>query len=213
MCSSCSSIMCFLIHHLSSNKLHHFPLDKLIINRFTGSMDNSSEIMWSNLAQYQDNLESSFSAFLQSRGSSKATRKNYTSDLRYFFSWITLTIQSTNALLPQTPEEFIATMNPHTLEQYKHFLVANRIPAATINRRLSALRSFGALCLSHKWWQEDPTVILTNVAPARVQRDATQEMLTAFRADLAREGASKVTIKNYTSDVRQFLHWLEGQEG
>ncbi len=169
--------------------------------------------MLSNLATYQDILESSFAEFLKARGSSVKTQKNYQSDLRYFFSWVSLTIQSQNATLPSSHLEFLHRITPHTLEQYKHFLVANRIPAATINRRLSTLRTFGAFCQAHQWWQEDPTVILTNVALQPAPHDATQEMLAAFRADLAREGASRVTIKNYSSDVKQFLHWLSTVEG
>lgn len=175
-------------------------------------MDNASEIMWSNLATYQDILESSFSEFLKIRGTSVKTQKNYRSDLRYFFSWVSLTIQSQNISLPSSHLEFLRNITPHTLEQYKHFLVANQIPAATINRRLSTLRTFGAFCQAHQWWQEDPTVILTNVTLQSIPRDETREMLTAFRADLAREGASKVTIKNYSSDVKQFLHWVKMQE-
>lgn len=175
-------------------------------------MDNVSEIMLSNLATYQDILETAFAEFLKTRGSSVKTQKNYQSDLRYFFSWVSLTIQSQNSLLPSSHQEFVGAITPHALEQYKHFLVANQIPASTINRRLSALRTFGAFCEAQGWWVENPTHILLNVPHAPRSQNPMEEMLADFRRDLAREGASKVTIRNYASDVRQFLHWMESQE-
>ena len=169
------------------------------------------EIIWSNVANYQDVLESSFVEYLVSQNLAVKTQKNYKSDIRHFFSWITLTIQSQNLDIPQSHHEFLNLVSPQLLGQYKHFLLVNRIPAATINRRLSAIRAFGTFCQSKGWFAENPTTILTNVAIESTPKDVITEMLNAFRSDLAREGASKVTIKNYTSDVNQFLKWMEQQ--
>ncbi|MBI5449490.1 site-specific integrase [Candidatus Gottesmanbacteria bacterium] len=174
-------------------------------------MPNLDEIISSNLAKYQDILELSFSQFLFERGASGKTQKNYISDINHFLSWTVLTIQAHNIPLPTTHTELINLITPHIMEQYKHFLLANHIPAATTNRRLSALRTFGAFCQSQGWWADNPANILINVPIEKRTADPTSELLQAFRADLAREGASKVTIKNYTSDIRQFLHWLSQQ--
>ena len=204
--------MCFSIHHLSSSKQDHLPLDKLIINRFTVYMPNPDDIISSNLAKYQDILELSFSRFLSERGASGKTQKNYCSDINHFLGWTVLTIQSRNVPIPATHSELIGLITPHIMEQYKHFLLANHIPAATTNRRLSALRTFGAFCQSQGWWHDNPTNILINVPMEKQTLDPMTEMLITFRADLAREGASRVTIKNYASDIRQFLHWVETQK-
>lgn len=202
----------FLACVLSTTQQDHFPLDKLIINRFTEYMPNLDEIISSNLAKYQDILELSFSRFLSERGASGKTQKNYCSDINHFLGWTVLTIQSHNIPLPATHTELISLITPHIVEQYQHFLLANRIPTATINRRLSALRTFGAFCQSQGWWSDNPTNILINVPMEKQITDPMAELLITFCADLAREGASKVTIKNYSSDIRQFLHWVETQK-
>ena len=166
------------------------------------------EIIWSNLANYQDILESSFAQFLVSRGSAVKTQKNYCSDIRHFFSWVTLTIQSQNLDIPQSHQQFLQMITPDILGKYRHFLLVNRIPAATINRRLSTVRLFCEFAKQNGWRNDNPAAILTNVPLEAKPKDELRQLLHHFQSDLAREGASKVTIKNYTSDVNQFLHWI-----
>src|SRR5574341_578688 len=194
--------------NLLSTQIHHFPLDKLIIKGFTGNMGNVMEIIWSNLANYQDILESSFAEFLINRKHAVKTQKNYRSDIRHFFSWITLTIQSQNLDIPQSHQQFLALVTPDLLTKYIHFLVANHIPAATINRRLSAIRLFCEFTKRQGWRRDNPTAILTNVPIGSKPKNDRLKILTHFRSDLARDGASKATIKNYTNDVNQFLKWI-----
>ncbi len=172
-------------------------------------MGNVMEIIWSNLATYQDILESSFAEFLISRKHAVKTQKNYCSDIRHFFSWVTLTIQSQNLDIPQSHTQFLQTITPDMMAKYKHFLLANHIPAATINRRFSTIRLFCEFAHMHGWRRDNPATILTNVPLEPKANDDLSQLIAHFRSDLAREGASKVTIKNYTSDVNQFLRWIE----
>ncbi len=171
-------------------------------------MGNVIEIIWSNLANYQDILESSFAEFLVSKKHAVKTQKNYRSDIRHFFSWITLTIQSQNLDIPQSHTQFLQLITPSLLAKYKHFLLVNHVPTATINRRLSSIRLFCEFAKYNGWRPDNPAVTLTNVPMESKPKDELGQLLEQFRSDLARDGASNVTIKNYTSDVAQFLKWV-----
>lgn len=169
------------------------------------------KIIASNLASYQAIFENALIDFLKQEGTSEKTLKNYRSDLRHFLSWSVLTIQSNTGHLPQSHLEFTTLITPHLLESYKHFLAENKIPIATINRRLSTMRIFCRACIARGWLSYNPATKLQNLTPVKPPKNEIEEVLRIFRNDLERDGASKVTIKNYASDVKQFLLWLQNQ--
>ena len=172
-------------------------------------MENNQHIQSSNVSSYLDLLTTSFTDFLRQQGSSEKTRRNYKSDTRHFFSWFTFTLESTSGLTIQSPDQLVNLVTPNTIENYKQYLVANKVPVSTINRRLSTLRSFFACCLYQGWVSTNPTVTLKSIKTAQSNRKLQPEkLLELFKRDLTLEGASKATVKNYVSDVRQFLDWL-----
>lgn len=170
---------------------------------------NSFEINWSNLANYQAFLETEFSEFLNQQGAAAKTRKNYRTDLRHFFSWTILTIQSSQNHLVTSPSDFLFLLTPRFLENYRRFLIVNRISRNTINRRLSTIRAFIRCCLQRGWLKDNPTLMLQNLPGVKSPTNPWQEILELFVADLRRSGASKGTIKNYSSDVKRFFTWLQ----
>jgi site-specific recombinase XerD len=123
-----------------------------------------------------------------------------------------LTLRGQNIALDRSlPELFSRYFEPNYLAKYKNYLVQNQLPVATVNRRLSTLRTFGGFCLSQAWIRENPAKKLTNVSLGqrtnnRKHRDA---ILNKFRQSLKEEKASPMTIKNYLSDIRNFLTWVE----
>lgn len=186
----------------------------LIKNRFTRSMRDNCGIISSNVLDYQVILEQHFITFLTEQGASKKTRNNYRSDLRHFIGWTMLTMASSGAPSPHTHLEFVSNITPDVLTGYKLYLTENKIPASTINRRLSAIRIFCRSCHVYGWINENPAIALANIATKQTDvHNSLEKMLLHWKADLQQEGASKSTIKNYATDVKLFLRWLEGQEG
>ncbi|MBI3385624.1 site-specific integrase [Candidatus Gottesmanbacteria bacterium] len=167
-----------------------------------------NQVNVSNISSYLDVLENGFINFLADRGTSEKTRKNYRSDTRHFLGWAQLTIESNFRRFPTTHIEFLTALTPDVVGEYKKYLLQNRIPASTVNRRLSAIRNFFRFCLAQSWIKKNPTENLTGVSSAH-RKYAMEELLSAFGRDLVAEGASKVTVKNYTNDVQQFLDWMK----
>ncbi len=161
----------------------------------------------SNVLDYQAILEHAFIDFLTADGASEKTRNNYRSDLRHFIGWTMLTIVSRGYPTPQTHIDFVQLITADLLANYKLYLLENRIPTATINRRLSTLRIFIRAAMDFGWLNQNPTLTIGNVAGVQKQDDAMGEILAQWKADLEHEGASKSTIKNYLIDVRKFLEW------
>jgi len=167
-------------------------------------------------------LPSSFKAYLKVKGASPNTIKNYLADLNHFLAWLELTLRGQNIALDRSlPELFIRYFEPNYLAKYKNYLVRNRLPASTINRRLSTLRTFGGFCLSQAWIRENPAKKLTNVSLEQrkltsprlrglnKRAEVQNEILEQFKQSLEEEKASPFTIKNYLADIRNFLTWVE----
>lgn len=168
-------------------------------------------------------LSNSFKAYLKVKGASQNTIKNYLADLNHFLAWLELTLRGQNIALDRSlPELFVRYFEPNYLAKYKNYLVQNQLPVATVNRRLSTLRTFGGFCLSQAWISENPAKKVTNISlgrktekghrqggvPLRRERQKT-EILGEFKRSLEEEKASPMTIKNYLSDIRNFLTWVE----
>ncbi len=99
--------------------------------------------------------------------------------------------------------------------------MASKTPLSTLNRRLSSLRKFSQFGKSQGWLSEIPK--MANVTPEDVihlretkaqlegvsASKPTFEVLEKFQKQLQKEKVSSLTIKNYLSDLRHFLSWLE----
>ena len=153
-------------------------------------------------------LEKKFGLYLKSKGVSPLTQKNYLSDLRYFWNWFVLVLKSKKLNVDKlsTPS-LCGLITQEIVARYKKFLTLNQVPSKTINRRLSTLRKFCQFCISQGWLKENPAKKITNIGK---KKDPIWEILKKFSQSLKEEGATKITIKNYLADVRQFLNWLEG---
>ncbi|MEK7470837.1 MAG: site-specific integrase, partial [Patescibacteria group bacterium] len=87
--------------------------------------------------------------------------------------------------------------------------VENRVPVATINRRLSTLRHFGRFLTSYQTLDFNFMEGIENATSVKKPQANAISIINEFRAHLEAEKSSPNTIKNYLSDVRQFLSWLE----
>ena len=118
-------------------------------------------------------LSNSFKAYLKVKGASQSTVKNYLVDLNHFLAWLELTLRGQNIALDRSlPELFVRYFEPNYLAKYKNYLVQNQLPVATVNRRLSTLRTFGGFCLSQAWIKENPAKKIRNVSLGLKTEDA-----------------------------------------
>ncbi len=97
------------------------------------------------------NLEPQFREFLIAENISPISLKNYLSDLRYFFGWM-----SSKSLK-------VESINKELVEEYRKYLLDNNLPHKTVNRRLSTLRKFCTFCISQGWMKENPAKKIGNI--------------------------------------------------
>ncbi|MGB9707503.1 MAG: tyrosine-type recombinase/integrase [Microgenomates group bacterium] len=168
------------------------------------------------------NFEASFKKFLLAGNVKPVTVKNYLSDLRHFMGWLIFKLKTKNQKLKidEDPVEFLAFITPELIENYKNYLIENKIPLKTTNRRLSTLRKFFSFCINQGWLKENPAKKISNVRLfdwpifKKNQLSANQEKITnpnakkilnQFHQDLLKENLDEKTIKNYLNDVKEFL--------
>lgn len=169
------------------------------------------DLILSNVFDYQAFLNGNFEVFLLKQHVSGVTRKNYRSDLRNFFNWLVHTIQTSGEPVPVDLKLLIAKIKTEQLEEYKHSLLLSGTPQATINRRLSSLRMLFRFAQTQGWISDSPIEFIRNIAINEPKTSSPQKLLGQFRQSLIEEGASETTVKNYVSDVNEFLNWLSQQ--
>jgi len=143
------------------------------------------------------NLPNQFESYLKEELKvSGKTLRNYRSDIGHFLAW------SNHA------EDIIPHFTGLLVANYKSYHIENKIPEGTTNRRLSTLRNFGKFLVKLSLIAENPANLLNNLSKIKTVEQTQRSILEEFEAHLKEEGVSSVTLKNYMSDVRQFLSWV-----
>lgn len=102
-------------------------------------------------------------------------------------------------------------VNQRVLNSYKDYLLSNNVPLKTINRRFSSLRRFGQFCKSQHWLSLNPFDTLRNFSQNQPFPE-DKHHLSEYRNELWKRGLTKVSLKNYLADVKQFILWSEKQK-
>jgi len=148
-----------------------------------------------------------FKNYLQIQKASPVTIKNYLVDINHFLEWLA---QKTGVKHQIVGKAIFGLFTEETLNEYKADQLKQKIPLVTLNRRLSSLRKFGQFGKSQGWLQKNPAEKVTNIQSTSKESKPTFEVLANFQKQLQKEKVSPLTIKNYLSDLRHFLSWLEG---
>ena len=151
------------------------------------------------------NLPENYRTYLKTQGLSSVTIKNYLVDINHFLNWL---YQKTHVHHRVAGIGIFGLFTIETLKEYKTDLTDENTPLSTINRRLSALRRFGQFAKSQGWINQNPVLKIKNVV-SESNQSPKQNLLVKFQKSLEEEKVSKLTIKNYFSDLRHFLTWLE----
>ena len=150
------------------------------------------------------NLPEKFRTYLKTQGLSSVTIKNYVADINHFLDWL---YQTTHVHHRVAGKNIFGLFTIETLKEYKTDLADENTPPTTINRRLSALRRFGQFGLQIGGLNQNPVLKIKNVVSET--KTPKQNLLAKFQKSLEKEEISPLTIKNYLSDLRHFLTWLE----
>lgn len=155
-----------------------------------------------------------FKFYLFSRKHSKATVKNYTADISRFITWY-------EATFPKIfkPEDITQVV----IQKYKSNLEAKPATSSDValsfrtkKRHFASLRKFFSTLAEQKLIKISPVDL--NVKPANNSLsfnkiDIFENDIKSFKDYLYRNNCSRITIKNYLTDIRQFLTWLESVSG
>jgi site-specific recombinase XerD len=114
------------------------------------------------------NLEATFKEFLISGNNSLSfiSLKNYLSDFRHFSAWFFFKIKSLSNDVDRLDlsEVINKFFNKLLLAQYKAYLIENKIPVKTANRRLSTIRKLSKFFLSQGWTKDNPSREISNIS-------------------------------------------------
>lgn len=135
----------------------------------------------------------------QKNSSSPITIKNYISDIRRFIEWYKNTFK--------TPF-YADTLNHDVVSQYENYINSKNessLPAASSAKRyISSLRKFSTFLVESKAIKINP------FSENKINQNISDPFFfKEFKNFLYNEQASKLTIKNYLMDIKQFTGWLE----
>lgn len=154
-----------------------------------------------------NNLPKKFELYLtETLSVSGKTLRNYRADLSHFSGWAILHLRSQGAAIGDF-DSLVPHFSSQLIAGYKGYHLENGIPESTINRRLSTLRNFSRFLLLQGMISEDPTKIVSNVKRELEDEEKIGLLVNEFGKHLQKDGVSKITLKNYISDIRHFLNW------
>jgi len=120
--------------------------------------------------------------------------KNYLSDINQFLTWLSQSLQEPII----KPQHITAAVIKH-YQQHPD----PTTPITTINRRLSSLRRFGHFLLTSGLTDTNPCSQIISLTPPSTQT----QVINQFKHFLNSEQLSPSTVKNYLSDLNQYLLW------
>ncbi len=125
------------------------------------------------------------------------TVKNYVSDIRHFINWFEKSLSQ-----PFSPN----VITPQTIEAFKKSNSEDLSPAS-LKRHASSLHKFFLFLKDNNMITVNPFDSL--FSQNQRQSESDPFYLNKFKNYLYLDNASRLTIKNYLNDVRQFLLWSE----
>jgi len=141
-----------------------------------------------------NNLLKNFQLYLKNKNLTDKSIKNYISDIRRFLRW--------------TAKNNLSQFNENTFGLYREGLINQKTNTKSINRYLSSIRIFGLFLQEKELAPINPTLAIENVKNYDNQPNNIGKILQEFQNSLVKEKLSQATIKNYISDVKQFLEYL-----
>lgn len=150
----------------------------------------------------------SFISHLKLRGVSLNTLKNYRSDLKFFAIWVSQKL-GTTGIKTESLDEALPFLSTDLASEFKVHLKELSPSENTINRRLSALRTLSHFLVESQILESDFMEGIANIGSQSKNISDNYPSLAHFKRHLEEANVSPNTVKNYVSDVKHFLDWLE----
>lgn len=156
-----------------------------------------------------DSIKKDFFKYLNNLGISAKSHKNYRSDISHFTNWIINKVKSFGSY-SESLTDTIPFISYDLAVEYKNDITKDAASIKTANRRLSTLRHFARFLVSTQIIDSNFMDGIENITTTpKVDANLEHPMLSEFRNHLEAQNVSKNTMKNYLSDIRQFLVWIE----
>lgn len=161
------------------------------------------------MPDYQEILLTTFEDFLVRDDASEKTRKNYKSDLRHFLTWLQNSSEAASRESIASEKELLSLVSAERLENYKQTQLLSQVPAATINRRLSALRIFFRFANLQGWVMEDPTRRILNIPKAKPpsEHQSLDQLIVSFEENMRKN--NQPWSESGHHDLLEFFDWLK----
>jgi site-specific recombinase XerD len=138
------------------------------------------------------------------------TAKNYISDLNFFFGWLSLNINNSILDAYQIDFEQSILKNRDLIQlifNYKNYLITNKLPIKTINRRLSSLRTFFSFCISQGWIKQNPAKQVANAGTLSFNKTNRKSgpLINTYLSDLDRSNVTETDLHLIRDDLNEFI--------
>lgn len=158
-----------------------------------------------------DSLKKNFNKYLTDLGISPESHKNYRSDISHFSGWLILKVRSFGSYI-ETLTQGVPFLSHDIALEYKNYMLENATPIKTANRRLSTLRHLSRFLVASQISDLDFMDGIENLGSfvnTKETKLSDHPSVNEFKLHLESQKISPNTVKNYLSDIKQFLSWLE----
>jgi site-specific recombinase XerD len=162
------------------------------------------------ITKFEDKITFDFLAYLHDQGVSSLTLKNYKSDISNFTGWLIQKVRSLGVSADHLTE-CVPFISQSFAKEYCDFMLLNATSSPTVNRRLSTLRHLAHYLAKFQVIDFDFMANFSNLNTG-TKKDDRITLVDEFASYLAAQKASDSTIKNYLSDVKHFLSWVEAKQ-
>lgn len=152
------------------------------------------------------NLETSFKQYLVAGITKPVSIKNYLSDIRHFFGWLSLYIGSHDLKILDDKFPLRAFITIETISEYKNYLLENKIPHKTINRRLSTIRKLCTFCIEQNILDINPAKHLTNILS--LPEAQTEGLVQKYQEYLKSQGRDQTVITSSLNTIQELLQTI-----
>lgn len=146
------------------------------------------------------NTEAQFKEMLIAGNISPVSVRNYLSDFRFFYGWFT-NIYKAGSLARDLTDA--------SLQSYRDYLIASKLPCTSINRRLSTVRKLCEFLRKMSVIETYPEKGLTTYVPSQAQQEHInsehKKILAEFKYDLLLNNFSSGEVERYITHVDSFV--------
>jgi site-specific recombinase XerD len=148
-----------------------------------------------------------YKGYLKQQNLSPTTVDNYLVDCVLFLKWLSKYLRNQGFnIINNKPSTSIGFINKKVVNDYKSSLLKAKIPAATLNRRLAGLKKLLNYIVERGYLISNPAQDL-----AQIKNTDKNKILESFRLALIKSKVTDTTVKNYISDIRDFLNLTDGE--